>query len=181
MMRLMSVMLLLVVLPVTSGFAEDAKTLASTLDVFVFPADGQAADQQSIDEVECYDWAATNTGSDPFELAKQSEQQQQQTDEQMQQAQSGTQGSGVRGAAKGALAGAVVGEIADDDAGKGAAYGAAGGAVVSRRRSRKASAEAQQQVAAQGEAQQQATAEDVEDFKKAFSVCLEAKDYMVKF
>jgi len=180
-MRLKSVLSLLLVLPVTSGFAEDAKTLASTLDVFVFPSDGQASDQQSKDEVECYDWAVTNTGSDPFELAKQSEQQQQQTEEQMQQAQSASQGAGVRGAAKGAAAGAVVGEIADDDAGKGAAYGAAGGAIVSRRRGRAASADAQQQVAAQGEAQQQAMAEDVEDFKKALSVCLEAKDYMVKF
>jgi hypothetical protein len=46
-MRLKSVLSLLLVLPVTSAFAEDAKTLASTLDVFVFPSDGQASDQQS--------------------------------------------------------------------------------------------------------------------------------------
>ena len=29
--------------------------------------------------------------------------------------------------------------------------------------------------------QQAATAEQIENFKKAFSVCLEAKDYLVKF
>lgn len=173
---------LLVFLPTYSGVAQDgAKTLASTLEVYVFPADGQAPDQQSKDEVECYDWAAGNTGSDPFALAKQSEQQQQQTEEQIQQAQSATQGAGVQGAAKGAVAGAVVGEIVDDDAGKGAAIGAAGGAIAARRRSRAASAEAQQQAQEQGEMKQEATAEQVENFKKAFSVCLEAKDYMVKF
>ncbi len=32
-----------------------------------------------------------------------------------------------------------------------------------------------------GFAQQQATAEQINNFKKAFSVCLEAKDYMVKY
>ena len=49
-----------------------------TLEVFVFPSAGQAADQQSKDESECYSWASSNTGSDPFELQKQSEQQAQQ-------------------------------------------------------------------------------------------------------
>ena len=52
---------------------------------------------------------------------------------------------------------------------------------AARRRSRAASQQAQQQAEEQGAAQQQATAEQVENFKNAFSVCLEAKDYMVKF
>lgn len=180
-MRRVGILLSLVLIPVHGSFAEGAGTLASTLEVYVFPANGQASDQQSKHEVECYDWAVSNTGSDPFDLSKQSEQQQAQTEAQVEQAQSATQGAGARGAAKGALAGAVVGEIADDDAGKGAAIGAASGAVVSRRRGRRASAEAQEQAAHQGEAQQQEIAEDVENFKKAFSVCLEAKDYMVKY
>jgi len=37
------------------------------------------------------------------------------------------------------------------------------------------------QAAQQAEARQKATAEDLENFKKAFGVCLEAKDYMVKY
>jgi hypothetical protein len=41
--------------------------------------------------------------------------------------------------------------------------------------------QAQQQAQQQGAAQQQATAEQVGNFKKAFSVCLEAKEYMVKY
>ncbi len=157
------------------------KSLSSTLEVYVFPKEGQLEDQQSRDEAECYDWATENTGSDPFDLQKQSEQQQQQTEQQVQQAQAATQGAGAKGAVRGGVAGAVIGEIADDDAGKGAAYGAAIGAVSSRRRSRRASADAQQQAQQQGAAQQQATEEQIGNFKKAFGVCLEAKDYMVKF
>jgi len=172
----------LVAMPLSGAVAQDGgKTLASTLEVFVFPTEGQAADQQSKDEAECYSWATSNTGSDPFELQKQSEQQQQQTEQQVAQAQSATKGAGAKGAVRGAAAGALIGEITGGDAGESAAYGAAAGAIASRRRSRAASQQAQQQAKEQGAAQQQATAEQVGNFKKAFSVCLEAKDYMVKY
>jgi len=169
---LTSLVALLVSRPIS---AEGSKTLASTLDVYVFPTEGQATDQQSKDEAECYEWAASNTGSDPFELQEQSEQQQ--TDQQVAQAQ----GAGAKGAVKGAAAGAVIGEVTGGDAGDSAAIGAAAGAVASRRRGRAASAHAQEEAQAQGAAQQQANAEQIDNFKKAFSVCLEAKDYMVKF
>jgi hypothetical protein len=173
---------LLFLLPFSSGIAQESgKTLASTLEVFVFPTEGQAADQQSKDEAECYSWAASNTESDPFELQKQNEQQQQQTEQQVAQAQSATQGAGAKGAVKGAAAGALIGEVSGGDAGESAAYGAAAGAVAARRRGRAASQQAQQQAQEQGAAQQQATAEQIGNFKKAFSVCLEAKDYMVKY
>ncbi len=172
----------LVALPFSGSFAQESgKSLASTLEVYVFPAAGQAADQQSKDEAECYSWAADNTGTDPFELEKQSAQQAQQTEQQVAQAQAATQGAGVKGAAKGAAAGALIGEIYDGDSSQGAAYGAAAGAVAARRRSRAASQQAQQQAKEQGAAQQQATAEQVGNFKKAFSVCLVAKEYMVKY
>ena len=157
------------------------KTLASTLEVYVFPTKGQDASQQSQDEAACYSWAVDNTGTDPFDLAQQAEQQQQQAQQQQEQIADSGQGAGVRGAVGGAAVGALIGEIADDDAGKGAAYGAAAGAVVSRRRTRRAKAEASQQVEQQSAQVQQATAEQIENFKKAFSVCLEAKEYMVKF
>ncbi len=181
-MRQLILITFLIALPFSNGVAqESAKTLASSLEVFVFPSAGQAADQQSKDESACYSWAASNTGSDPFELQKQSEQQAQQTEQQVAQAQSATQGAGAKGAVKGAAAGALIGEIYDGDSSQGAAYGAAAGAVAARRRSRAASQQAQQQAKEQGAAQQQATAEQVGNFKKAFSVCLEAKEYMVKY
>ena len=181
-MKQLIVILCMAAMSLSGAIAQDGgKTLASTLEVYVFPTAGQAADQQSKDEAECYSWATSNTGSDPFDLQKQSEQQAQQTEQQMQQAKSGTQGAGARGAVKGAAAGALIGEVTGGDAGESAAYGAAAGAIASRRRSRAASQQAQQQAAAQGASQQQATAEQVGNFKKAFSVCLEAKEYMVKF
>ena len=173
---------LLLALPFSSGIAQESgKSLAATLNVYVFPTDGQAADQQSKDEAECYGWATSNTGSDPFELQKQSAQQAQQTEQQVAQAQAATQGAGAKGAVKGAAAGALIGEVTGGDAGESAAYGAAAGAVASRRRGRAKSQQAQAQAKEQGAAQQQATAEQIDNFKKAFSVCLEAKEYMVKF
>ena len=38
-----------------------------------------------------------------------------------------------------------------------------------------------EQAEQQGEAKQQATEEQIGNFKKAFSVCLEAKGYLVKY
>lgn len=43
------------------------------MDSYVFPADGQDAPQHSKDEAACYEWAVGNTGTDPFELAKQAQ------------------------------------------------------------------------------------------------------------
>ncbi len=151
------------------------------LQVYVFPTAGQTPEQQSVDEGTCYNWAVQNTGSDPFALQKQAQQQQQQTQQQQQQIAQSGKGSGAVGAVGGAAAGALIGEIASDDAGKGAAYGAAAGLIVGRRQARRAKGQASQQVEQQGQQAQQATAEQIENFKKAFSVCLEAKDYMVKY
>jgi len=38
------------------------KTLAATMNVHVFPADGQTPEQQSTSEAECYNWAVENRG-----------------------------------------------------------------------------------------------------------------------
>ena len=181
-MKNFAVIGLVLILP-SLAFGQDGpsgKTLASTIDVYVFPKDAQDSAQQSTDEVQCYDWAVTNSGSDPFNLGKQEQAQQEQAQQEMAAAEDVGKGAAVGGAARGAAGGAVVGAIAGD-AGKGAAYGAATGAVVSRRRGKKANAQAQGQAAQQAEVRQEATAEDLENFNKAFSVCLEAKDYMVKY
>ena len=161
--------------------ASSQKTLAATLNVYVFPTEGQDSSQQSKDEAECYAWAVQNTGTDPFELAEKAQQDAASADAAKKQAAESTKGAGVSGAVRGAAVGALIGEIADDDAGKGAAYGAAAGAVSSRRRARRSAAEAQNQVEQQSQQTQKYTAEQVENFKKAFSVCLEAKKYMVKY
>lgn len=173
----------LLTLPLGVATAQDSgsKTLAATMDVFVFPAAGQDATQQSTDEVGCYNWATSNTGTDPFELNKLAAAQQQDTAAQKKNAEQVGQGAGAGGAVKGAAVGALIGEIADDDASKGAAYGAAAGLIAGRRQGRAASQKAQADAEKQGQQKQQATQEQITNFKKAFSVCLEAKEYMVKY
>lgn len=172
---------LLCFVAISTAYAQGSSTLASTMDVYVFPKEAQEAEQQSKDEAACYEWAVSNSGADPFELTKQSEAQAQQTEQAVAAAQQTGQGAGARGAVRGAAAGAIIGEIADDDASKGAAYGAAAGAIRGRRQARAAKEQATEQAVAQGEAQQAATEEQIGNFKKAFSVCLEAKDYLVKY
>ena len=162
------------------GMTQD-KTLASTIDVYVFPTEGQSSSQQSQDEAACYEWAVTNSGSDPFDLAKQDAANQDRAQAEAQAAQQAGRGAGARGALGGAAAGALIGEIASDDASEGAAWGAAVGAIAARRRAKSAQQQASQQAEQHAEASQQATAEQVSNFKKAFSVCLEAKNYMVKY
>ena len=162
------------------GLAQ-GQSIGSTMDVYVFPAKGQEPSQQSQDEAACYEWGVGETGTDPFELSKQAEANQQQAQQDMQQAESAGQGSAARGAVTGAATGALIGEIANDDASEGAAWGAAAGMMRGRRSQRAQQAQAQQQVQQQAAQQQAATAEQLENFKKAFSVCLEAKEYMVKY
>ena len=81
--------LLAVVLVAPTTLAQEAvapassqKTLAATMNVYVFPTAGQPTEQQSTDEAACYGWAVQNTGSDPFQLEKQAEAQQQQAEQQ---------------------------------------------------------------------------------------------------
>lgn len=157
------------------------KTLAATMNVYVFPSAGQAADQQAKDEGECYQWAVSNSGSDPFELQKKSVQQAQETEAAKQQAGQTGKGSTTRGAIGGAAVGALIGGIADDEWGKGAAIGAGVGAVGGNVRGRRKDKAATEQVEAQAQQTQQASQAQLDNFKKAFSVCLEAKKYLVKY
>lgn len=157
------------------------RTLAATLNVSVFPGAGQAADQQSKDETECYNWAVQNTGSDPFQAQQQAQQQQQAAAQQQAATQQATQGAGARGALRGAAAGAVVGEIASNDAGKGAAWGAAAGVVAGRARARQAQQQSAQQAAQTTQAANAAAGQQIDAFKRAFSACLEGKKYTVKY
>jgi len=157
------------------------KTLAASMDVYAFPKEGQSSSQQSKDEAACYSWAESNTGNDPFDLSKQAQAQAGEAAAAQQEVAQAGKGAGAKGAFVGAAGGALIGEIASDDAGKGAAIGAGVGLIAARRARRRAQDQASQQIQAQSAAAQQATAGEIEDFKKAFSVCLEAKNYLVKY
>jgi hypothetical protein len=157
------------------------QSLAATVGVQVFPAAGQDAAAQSQDEAACYQWAESNTGTDPFALQNQQAANAEQAAAAEQQASQAGKGSGARGAVRGAAAGAVIGEVADDDAGKGAAYGAGVGVVAGRRRGKQAEQEAQEQVQAQTQAAQQGSEAQMIAFRNAFSACMEGKQYVAKF
>lgn len=157
------------------------KSLSATMNVYVFPTTGQSAAQQGTDEAACYTWAVQNTGVDPFLLAKQAQAQQQQAAQAKKQAGQAGKGAGAAGAVGGAAVGALIGEIASDDAGKGAALGAGAGLLAGRAHRRQAQQQATQQAEKQAQQAQKVTAEQLENFKKAFSVCLEAKHYLVKY
>ena len=161
--------------------ATGRKTLAATMDVYVFPKDGQAAEQQSKDEATCYSWAVGNTGTDPFELAKRADSERDRAEQEKEAAQMAGAGAGAAGAVRGAAMGALIGEIANDDAGGGAAWGAAAGIMSGRRRSRAAKKQATDSAERRAQSAEQKTGQGIEGFKKAFSVCLEAKNYLVKF
>jgi len=180
-MKKLAILLTTLALATTAAAEDSRKTLASTIEVFVFPAEGQDAEQQSKDEVACYEWAVGNTGSDPFDLAKQEQSDAQKAQAEKEAAKRAGQGTGAGGVIAGAATGALIGEIANDDASEGAAWGAAAGLVRGRRKSREAQYSAQKQASSKAEQRERATDEQLANFKKAFSVCLEAKEYMVKY
>lgn len=157
------------------------QSLASTIDVYVFPTEGQDSNQQSTDEAACYEWAVSNTGSDPFNLARQQQADAQRSQAELEAAREVGRGAGAGGLVGGAATGALIGEIANDDAGEGAAWGAGLGAIASRRAARHAREQATAETTRQAESRATSTAEQTENFKKAFSVCLEAKKYLVKY
>ena len=139
--------------------------ISQTGGLVVFPAQSQSKQQQKDDEFGCYLWAMEQTGIDPLNLPKVEA-----------QVQTGPTGGAVRGAARGAAAGAAIGAIAGD-AGKGAAIGAAAGGMGGFRGGRMAQAQQNQQAQAQADA----TNEEVKNqFKKAFSACMEGKGYTIK-
>jgi hypothetical protein len=168
---------------VPAAMAQQA-SLSVTMGVHVFPREGQDEVQQSMDEADCYGWAVDRTGTDPFELSRQADEQMAASEQAMAEAQQTGQGRTGRGAAGGAAAGALVGAVfgkGSKGVWRGAAAGAATGAIVGSSSKRSDQAQATNQVAAQSAQNQAATQAQMDDFKTAFTTCLEAKDYIAKF
>lgn len=153
-------------LMVMSNAQSQSAGIAKSLGMYVFPAKDQNKDQQDLDEFSCYKWAKEQTGYDPMNPTKVT----------AQQVDTGPDGTAVRTTAKGAAMGAAIGAIAGDP-GKGAAIGATSGAFLGVAQKRHGDAAEQQQAQASATQQEQAM---LNDYKKAFSVCLEGKGYTVK-
>ncbi|HEX9166442.1 MAG TPA: glycine zipper domain-containing protein [Gemmatimonadales bacterium] len=149
-----------------------AKPTLKSIGMIIYPAKGQAPDQQAADEAACITWAENQTGLvlsggkvNVDSAAKASQQK-------MAEA---TTGAAVVGSAKGAATGAAIGAIAGD-AGTGAAIGAVAGALGGRRAKKQAEAQAAQQGAQQAQAQSKAA---TDQFKKAAAACLQGRGYTV--
>lgn len=146
--------------------AANQQSLSSSLGLHAFAAKDQTPQQRQIDEAACYAWAKQDTGFDPIAAGSKAA---------ASAYSAPPQGSGVGAAAAGAGGGAAIGAIAGD-AGKGAAIGAAAGGMRGRMAQRRAQAQAQQQAQAQSQTQKAG----LENFKRAFSACMEGKGYSVR-
>lgn len=143
---------------------------AEGAEFYVYPKDGQSAEQQKQDEFQCYEWAKGQTGFDPMAPP---------TPTTAAPSEEPKKGGLFRGAAAGAALGAVIGAIAGDP-GTGAAIGAAGGGMMGGMRR---SDQVRQQEAAQENWEREQSARyqnQRNEYNRAYGVCLEARGYSVK-
>lgn len=172
------------------GQEQGASSPSKAIGLFAYPKNNQSAEQQLKDENECYASAKQNSGVDPQAPPPAAKSAEQKAAEQKAAADNAPQkrGGRARGAARGAAGGAAVGAIADDEAGKGAGAGAVAGTMVGGAKQRKANQASKQQAAQQtAQAQQQEEGQakaqyqgKLDTFKRAFSACMDAKNYSVK-
>ena len=151
------------------GLASAQTGLSASLGLVVYPSGGQAMDQLAKDEGECYSWGRQSTGVDPADPLAGVQAQA------PQQAPPGGAAAGG-GAVSGAAKGAIIGNLADEDAGEYAAAGAVIGGIRGAKRAQQQQAQAQAQAQAQTEAQK---AERIELFKKAYTACMQGRNYNV--
>ena len=165
-MRKYYIFLLISVLTISKIIAQNDSSIGSSIGVYIFHGEGQNQEQQDADEMTCFNWAKDQTGYDPLNP----------TQVYGAEVETGPDGSAIVGAAGGAAAGAAIGAIAGD-AGEGAAIGAIVGGLRGRRAKKSRDSQQQAQNNASAQAQEQKMADD---YKRAFSVCMEAKGYTVK-
>jgi uncharacterized protein YcfJ len=138
--------------------------------VFVYPANGQSAEQTDRDRYECHVWAVQQTGVDPSRADASAY-------ERVVVQPATPPGSGtVAGVIGGAIIGSIIG--GPRNAGAGALIGGATGAVIGSASDANAQAQAQQtqqqynQSAAQGRAR-------ADSYKRAIGACLQGRGYTV--
>ena len=153
--------------------ADDEKVPPSTnpANRVIYPAGGQDANQQVIDQLESYRWACAQTKWDPYEAYDVLVQKGYAAAQTAEEAQGGM----ISGAARGAIAGVAIGAIAGD-AGKGAAIGATAGGLAGGSRSRRQRASAES-----------AADQAIQEFQSSFEVwdknwvaSMEGRGYNVK-
>lgn len=155
---------------------------ASSQDIYVYPAKGQADEQLAEDRYACHRWAVDESGFDPSQFEEVAPLRTVKVPVPRNEAEDATE--------KGTLAGAVTGGIIgahDSNVGKGAVIGAVVGTIVGaavedsgRQEAReKAAAEAQREAVkiAQNKAE---VALRKSNYRRALTACLEGRGYTVR-
>jgi hypothetical protein len=152
-------------------------TANAVQDPIIFPKEGQSKEQRMQDQSYCEDWAKDESGVDPsYVMAKIDSLNEQIAAEAASQSNPGMGRKILRGAALGAAMGGLDDAI-DSEAGAGAAKGA----VLATSKARQSQKQAEQQQAVDSlYAKKQQMEEEYQNFQRAFSACMEAKNYSVK-
>ncbi|MDX1351237.1 MAG: glycine zipper domain-containing protein [Putridiphycobacter sp.] len=164
--KILSVLIVLSAFSTNKSISQNNNGISQSLGLYVFPSNNQSPEQQATDESECFTWAKNQTGVDPLNPPK----------VEAKQAETGPDGSAIVGATGGAAAGAAIGAIAGD-AGEGAAIGAVVGGLRGRRA---AKIQQQKQQTANNQAATASEKTAMDNYKKAFTACMEGKGYTVK-
>ena len=159
----------LVTMAAAATFAASAGLSAQEL--FIYPKDGQSAEQQQKDRYECHVWAAEQTGFDPSRAATA-----------LPAAPAGDEGGkgGARGLIGGAAVGTAVGAIAGKDIAESAAIGAGAGVLGSRLKNKRAKQKAQKAYEADLAFNQAHVAAKQADYDRAIGACISGRGYTVK-
>ena len=159
-------MKVLVIALTTALCAPWLSTTSWANELMIYPRGGQSQKQQEKDKFECYSWSKNESGFDPMAppIATEAPPQQQ-----------AKQGGVLRGAARGAALGAII-DDSHEGARKGAWAGAAIGGMRQRDQKRK-EAQAHQQWEQE---QQQIYTEKRNRYNRAYSACLDARNYSVR-
>lgn len=142
-----------------------AGTGMALADLYVYPKEGQSAEQTDKDKYECYQWAKNDTGFDPMAAPKTTS-----------AAPSGQTKSGTL--VKGGLGGAAVGGILSGKSGakKGALAGGLIGGVHQHQYNKQVDSQRQQ-----WEQQESANySNNRNNYNRAYAACLEGRGYSVK-
>ena len=169
-MKTITVLIGIISLSVGGTLLAQQQSVAVSLGLFVYPSGGQNPEKQTIDEQECHAWAQQTTGINPTSPPSSQRPPAAVPQEDTAQAAAAT---GVRSAARNVLIANATDNDWEDAAAIGLVFGSSRGARNARRRNEQAQNEAVAE-------QQQASQQEVQQFKNAFSACIEGRGYTIR-
>ena len=145
------------------------QSVAVSLGLYVYPSSGQALEKQATDEQECYNWAQQTTGINPQRPPA--------SQAPAVAAQEDTAQAAASTAARSAARNVLIANATDNDWEEAAALGLVFGGSRGARNSRRRNEQAQKEAVAE---QQEASQQQVQQFKNAFSACIEGRGYTIR-